>query len=448
MAPQEHHPLASPDTECWVLAGCMAYPYLWHRVAPLLREDHFFQHAHRLLWRCLCRRASAGQPTDALAMAEDLRATGQLEDAGGMEYLAGLAETALPNIDHHARHLAELGRRRAIVGFCHQLQVDAPYTPADELVDRLIARMSDLTSGADRQAHSLAQCAVSGTQAVEEARQRSREGVLGVSTTLPSLDHVLGGIHGPNLFVLAGRPGLGKTALVTQVLYHAARQGHPGLFLSIEMSEAQLAQRAAASLTRISLSLISRGKPEAITAMGALTALGDLPAWIDDTTCDLDAICARIALYQRRNGIEWAAIDHIGLIRTERFNSRNEQMGHVSWTLKRLAKRLGIPIIALSQLSRRSEQDGRRPRADDLRDSGNIEQDADVIVMLHTGQEDRAQPRRPVQIGIVKNRLGPSLWFEERFEFDGATQRFYELASVNAMPEPPRSAPRDSWQDR
>jgi len=213
------------------------------------------------------------------------------------------------------------------------------------------------------------------------------------------------------------------------------------------MSEAQLAQRAAASLTGISLSLISRGKPEAITAMGALTALGDLPAWIDDTTCDLDAICARIALYQRRNGIEWAAINHIGLIRTERFNSRNEQMGHISWTLKRLAKRLGIPIIALSQLSRRSEQDGRRPRADDLRDSGNIEQDADVIVMLHTGQEDRAQPQRPVQIGIVKNRLGPSLWFKERFEFDGATQRFYELAPANTMPQPPSHASTHYWED-
>lgn len=447
MAQQEHHPLASPDTECWVLAGCMAYPDLWHRVAPLLREDHFFQHAHRLLWRCLCRRASAGQPTDALAMAEDLRATGQLEDAGSMEYLAGLVDTALPNIDHHAQHLAELGRRRAIVGFCQQLQVDAPYTPADNLVDRLIAQMSDMASRSDAQPISIAQCAVSVAEAVEEARKRRHDGVLGVSTTLPSLDHVLGGIHGPNLFVLAGRPGLGKTALVNQIAINAACRNQPGLFLSIEMSAAQLGQRAVASLARIDLSRISRGAPEADAAIRVLAGIGDRPLWIDDTTCDLDAICARIGLYQRRNGIEWAAVDHIGLIRTERFNSRNEQMGHISWTLKRLAKRLGIPIIALSQLSRRSEHDGRRPRADDLRDSGNIEQDADVIVMLHTDQEDRTRPQRPVQIGIVKNRLGPCLWLDEHFEFDGASQRFYELAQADTVPAPRNTTPA-YWQDR
>jgi replicative DNA helicase len=176
-------------------------------------------------------------------------------------------------------------------------------------------------------------------------------------------------------------------------------------------------------------------------AIETAARMGDLPLWIDTETYGLNQILAQIAMHKHRHGIQWAAIDHVGLIQTERFNSRNDQIGHITAAIKRCAKQLGIPIIALFQLSRASEKDGRKPGLHDLRDSGNIEQDLDVAIFLHVDAKDRGAPTRRVELGILKNRSGRSSWLSEWFEFDGAVQTFREIATGYAPH--PHSEPRD-----
>jgi replicative DNA helicase len=204
------------------------------------------------------------------------------------------------------------------------------------------------------------------------------------------------------------------------------------------MGAEELMIRGLAAYTGKNVGRMFHGYDEEVSAaVTAAEKMGDLPLWLDADTSDVDSILAQIAVMKHRNGIRWAAVDHVGLVQTRQFNTRNDQIGHITGRLKQAAKRLQIPIIALFQLSRLSEKENRPPGLHDLRDSGNIEQDLDVAIFLHVDADQRDKPQRRVHVGVLKNRSGRSGWLKEEFRFDGTTQTFREVSGVNYDQPPP-----------
>ena len=426
------HPPADQQSEQSVLGGLMIKNEAWFTVSGILAEDDFYTHDHRVIWHAIKAMFAAGKPVDMITLPAWLRDAGELDNAGGYSYVVGLAVDChgASNIDAYADRVRETSRRRKLIALGQDI-AEAGYSgdPADEITARCSAGIEALltdTASASVTFDELAGTAI--TSFRDAADRRTRGETQGAMFGMGGLDHVVGGFHGPQLIVLAARPKCGKTALLNQFAVNAAKAKKPGLIVSLEMGANQTAARALALHAQTNLSRIQKGETiELAKAEASLPSLKGLPLWFDFSTWYLDAIISQIALHKHRFGIEWAAVDHIGLVKVrERFSSRNDQLGHVSWTLKQAAKRLNLPIIALSQLSRECDRDNRRPRADDLRDSGNIEQDADMVLMLHVPIAERSQMVRKAKIGITANRNGPSCWIPNEYKFVGAVQTFFE----------------------
>ena len=241
-----------------------------------------------------------------------------------------------------------------------------------------------------------------------ETRQRIQQGLIaGISTTLPRLNNLTGGFRGPRMIILGGRPGTFKTAYAWQVVLQAARDGTPCGFISLEMSADELGERALANLLQIDGQQFSNGNKgvylNAERACGP--ELRSLPVWIDDSTQDWNRIEARIVEWKYRHDIRLAVIDYLQIIRHP--GKRFEALSDISRRVKLLAKRLDMPVMVLSQLSRDIEKEHRRPLLSDLRECGNFEQDADLVIFLHRIPSD-AQTADRHELILAKQRSGPA----------------------------------------
>jgi replicative DNA helicase len=205
--------------------------------------------------------------------------------------------------------------------------------------------------------------------------------------------------------------------------------------MSLEMPYHEIGTRAFAHLCEVNGTAFALADPGVTQRVRSQLAHLDinLPIWCDDQTYSLGGIVSRITEWRRKYGIHFAVVDHIGLVETRGYNSRNEELGAVTRELKKLTKRLGIPVVAVSQLNRDVERHKRLPMLADLRDSGNIEQDADVVLMLHAAESDELRQEVPVELGLLKNRGGKKGWLKERFLFDSAQQHFREQISMGAV---------------
>lgn len=428
-------PPHSHDAEQSVLGGLMIHNPAWYPVSAILSESDFYTRDHQIIWRQMAAMFAAGKPVDLITLTNWMRDNGTLNEAGGFAYVGRIAADtpSAANIEVYAERIRETSRRRMLIALGQDI-AEAAYNGAD--ADDVMAKCS---SGIDALLVQQASTSVAFDQLADNAiatfrdaaDRRARGESQGATFGLAGLDHIVGGLHGPMLVVVAARPKCGKTALLNQFAVHAAQSGKPGLIVSLEMGANQTAARAMALHAGVNVSRIQKGDAaELHKAEASLPSIKGLPLWFDFSTWTLDAIVSQIALHKHRHGIAWAAVDHIGLVKVrEKFSSRNDQIGHVSWTLKQAAKRLNLPIIALSQLSRECDRENRKPRADDLRDSGNVEQDADMVLMLHVPIAERSQMVRKAKIGITANRNGPSCWVPNDYKFVGAVQRFYEEAT-------------------
>ncbi len=428
------HAPYSIEAEQSVLGAVFLKNEVFYSVRGLIAPEDFFRADHQEIFAAMGALIGKNLPCDAITMAAHLKRDGRLERVGGMPYLMGLESDSwnYSNAEIHALQVRDHALRRRMMAFSGDLYQQAMHNTSDDASAFMVARVNGLLTGHSTKSKRFCEAVLSATDLMAEAgRKYAAGGTLGAATGLPSFDKLVGGFYGPRLYVMAARAKCGKSALLNQFALAAACNGHPGLIITRELGADELAIRAMANLAKVNVTKLHRGFPAEAKKGGDVAAsLGDLPLWIDDQTSSIDAICAQIALHKFRDGIEWAAVDHIGLVRTEqKFNTRNDQLGHISWSLKETAKRLGIPIIALSQLNRLSDKENRRPGIHDLRDSGNIEQDADMVIMLHVAQEDREKTPRPVQIGVPANRTGPAMWLDTKFWFDGPTQTFSESGS-------------------
>ncbi len=424
----------SVEAEQALLGGILLDNAAIHQVGAL-REQDLYRESHRRIYRTMRALLEQDRPCDVVTVAEALDAAGELERVGGLPYVATLAENtpSVANISTYADIVRERARMRylqfALTDGLAML-ADPKGRSAANIVADMQARLEAITARDAGQTMTLAEVLSAGLAAAKAAAdRRGASGVAGVPTGLRAIDERTGGLHGPRLWIVAGRPSLGKTGLTLQWALHAARRGHAVGIVSLEMGADEMAARALSNRFDLNAAALQHGDAEQLEHLKTIVpgqAYADFkaaPILFDFESTDLHGITSRIIQWRRTHRIDYAIVDHVGLIEADGFSTRNEQLGHVSRSFKKLAKRLDMPIIAVSQLNRNVEKEKRRPSLADLRDSGSLEQDADIVAMLHS----TADSGREVEIGLLKNRAGVNGWLPCRYIFNGQTQRFREL---------------------
>ncbi|HEX5464415.1 MAG TPA: DnaB-like helicase C-terminal domain-containing protein [Burkholderiales bacterium] len=420
----------SVEAEQAVLGACFLSPAVFHELP--LSENDFYRADHRVIWRAITALAADETAFDAVTLSDWLEARGELKQAGGLAYLATLARDT-PTAEN-AKAYAEIVRERSNKRTALRLLAEAidglhGLSETPEVIAGLQGKLEALsTTHGDLDFRAVLG---RGLAAMEEAINRREQGNEGPQFGLPALDYAVGGLHGPRLVILAGRPSTGKTALAHQVSMLAARRGLPVGKIELEMSAEEIAHRSMAWAYQVNVTDIAHGAESARASIlnGATQHnIRDYPIWVDERAYTLAEICSRITEWHRKHAVQLVVVDHLQLVSSRRDN-RAQELGEVTRGLKLLAKRLNTPVLLLSQLNRASLKDNRKPQLQDLRDSGEIEQDADIVIALHGELDADHEGNRAVEIGLLKNRGGRVGWLDHQsFLFRGRIQRFEELA--------------------
>ncbi|MCW5625791.1 MAG: replicative DNA helicase [Burkholderiales bacterium] len=407
-------PPHSVEAEQAVLGAVMAYPGTFDRIADVVRSADFYIDQHRLIFESTVRVAERGTHPDALAVSAALEAVGGIQNAGGLPFLIRLAQNAPAalNAGRHAQIIVERSRRRQILAAAHDLAARAAM-PGHESPEELIAEAeAELLRIADRSEGDPVGLADSMAEALRWID--SRDQFAGLWTGIEKLDDLTGGLEPGQLVLIAGRPGSGKTILGLNIADHVARlNGASVLLFSLEMSRRELALRLMASRSAVPVHAMRSGTAtvQQWEAMNATTADSRRPLFIDDKPAvSVAYVRAKARRWKRSHGLQLIVIDYLQLMRGQGDN-RVQEVGSISRGLKALAKELEIPIVALAQLSRAaSGRADARPQLSDLRDSGELEQDADIVVMLHREELHRDAPewKGLAELFVRKNRNGPA----------------------------------------
>lgn len=389
---------------------------------PKLRAEHFADGLHRSIFAAIAAQVAKGKPADALTVAMDVGVEA--------EYIVDLYNGAYSpgSAPHYAERVMEAAMHRAIRAAAYEaVEIAGKDDGCREKLDAIGQAFGKLQADTTRMPRQIGEIAMA-RSAVYEALEKGQVAPA-MATRVPSLDRMLnGGLRGGGLYVLAARPSVGKTSFSMQVLMALAADNRPGLMLSQEMPSEAVVDRAVASAGRINGEALLSGKMQDADwarAVDALESLAHLPVWIDDqpaqTLLDIRAKSRAV------KGVRVVVVDYLQLCESSlKKESRTAQVGEISRGLKALAKELDVAVIALSQLNREVEKrPGRRPILSDLRDSGEIEQDADAVFFLWPlKDESPADPCRRVGLEVAKNRAGRKGAFVLRF--DGSTQRWDE----------------------
>lgn len=445
MTPSLHRPKPSAlnAAERSVLGACLRWPSVIGDVAQLITPESFASEPHALVFAAIVTLWDSGKAVDAVTVADHLYRAGKAADAGGYTFLAALLD--LEPTGAHALHHARIVREHSL---CRRLAAEADViardagdqtASADELLEQAEQRIFALSQlGANGSAVTLSQAIVEAFDAME-TRRNSPSGTAGVPAGLLDLDRMTGGWQPGELVLLAARPSVGKSWMALSLVRNAARCGTPVFFASLEMSRLELAQRLLASEARVELQLIRRGRAsrdEQELLLQAAPPLRSCPVHIDDTPGQsMLRIGANARRLKAKAGVGLVVIDYLQLISPANLKApRHEQVGEISRRLKCLARELSVPVIALAQLNRASEEHD-RPRLSDLRESGSLEQDGDTVLLLHHPKPaPGSRPPLPsapklLEVIIAKQRNGPT--GDVPVVFHRATGRFENYAEDN-----------------
>jgi len=389
-------PPHSVEAEQSVLGGILLDTSAWDKVTDLLNETDFYRGDHRLIWRHIGRLNEQAKPVDVITLAESLESHGELEKAGGLSYLGSLVQNvpSAANIRRYAEIVRERAIMRKLVEVGSEIATSA-YNPngrdADQLLDEAESKVLQISEQGERGKQGFVAIPPLLTQVVERieslySREDASE-VTGISTGFTDLDAKTSGLQPGDLIIVAGRPSMGKTAFSMNIAETVALEGKPVAIFSMEMSGAQLAMRMIGSVGRLNQHTLRTGRLEDedwSRMTHALGLLNDAPIFIDETP-GLNALELRSRarrLHRQNNGLGLVVIDYIQLMSSpagKGSENRATEISEISRSLKSLAKELHVPVIALSQLNRSLEQrPNKRPVMSDLRESGAIEQDADL----------------------------------------------------------------------
>src|SRR5579864_3042628 len=405
-----------------------------------LKPEDFFLDQHRRVFTQMIALGESQQAIDLITLTESLHRVGELESSGGAPYLAALADgmPRVSNIEHYARIVREKALLRNLIHATHNIQQRAleGEDGADTILDN--AESSIFALAEDRVKAGLIPIKDIVRDNFERLERIFREGksITGVSTGYTELDKLLSGLQPSELLILAARPSQGKTALALNFAENIAiRAGSPVAFFSLEMSKESLLQRLVASVAQIDAHKFRSGhlsREDWRRMTEALGTISSSPIWVDDAgSISVLEIGAKARRLKRDKGLSLLIVDYLQLITARgRFGNRQEEVASISRALKGLAKELQIPVLVLSQLTRAPERDERGPQLSDLRESGAIEQDADVVMFIYRPNFFKAgatpEEREETELRIAKQRNGPT--DNVKFVFRSRLTRFEEAA--------------------
>jgi replicative DNA helicase len=438
-------PPHSLEAEQSLLGGLLLDNMAWERIADLVVEEDFYRDDHRRIYQHIIRLVDHGKPADVVTVFESLQKNGEAEAAGGLAYLAEIANNtpSAANIRRYAEIVHERAILRKLVAVGDEIAASALAPSGKDpktLLDEAEARVFEIAESGARHAsgfQSIQPILKQVVDRVQELYDRDNPAELtGIPSGFVDLDEKTSGLQSSDMLIVAGRPSMGKTTFALNIAEHVALEKHlPVAIFSMEMPGTQLASRFIASVGRIELQKIRNGQltdddwQRLTMAMGKLY---DAPLYIDETPglnpIDLRARARRLARQCGRLGL--IVIDYLQLMSgTRETENRAAELSEISRSVKALAKELHVPIIALSQLNRSLEsRPNKRPVMSDLRDSGAIEQDADIIMFIYRDEiyNSDSPDKGTAELIISKHRNGPTGMV--RMTFLGQYTRFESFA--------------------
>ncbi|GIW55367.1 MAG: replicative DNA helicase [Nitrospiraceae bacterium] len=412
-------PPQSAESEQALLGALLADEQAWDKVADVVTVADFYRTDHRLIYEAIDALVQAGKAADPLTVAERLQDQGKLEQVGGLEYLGSLAVHAPGSAN--ARHYAQIVRERSVrrqllaaanevISLCHEPGGLGAEDIAGEAERAIFSALERRLS----EAKTIGQCLSDLFSKVDE-RAQGGSAWSGLPTGFIDLDAYIGGLRPSDLIVIAGRPSMGKSALAFNIAAHAAKAGHAVAAFSLEMSAEQVTARLVSADSRVPLNALLQGRLSEDAWSRAAEAWGrlkDLPLVIDETpavTCaHIRARCRRIK--RAYGGLGLIVVDYLQLMRGQGEN-RTQEVGSISRGLKAIAKEFSAPVLVLSQLNRECERrTNKRPMMSDLRESGEVEQDADVILFVYRDEvyNPDSPDRGTAEVIVAKQRNGPT----------------------------------------
>ena len=438
-------PPQAVDVERYVLGATLIDPEAMSIATEILPVDAFYLPKHKQIYQALLDLSAKGQPTDVIAVAEQLKATKQLDFVGGLPYLNDLTEhiATSANTEYHARIISQKALLRNLIG-AKGKRITEAYDTATDAFELLDAAEKDLFSISEsqvrRSAKNLKDAVRETIDHIQSIADRP-DGLSGTTSGFTDLDKLTGGWQDSDLIIIAGRPSMGKTAFALACARNAALASQNPIscaIFSLEMSARQLTQRLLTSEAKVNAQNARTGKLSQNDLHAVVDAAGKLglaPIFIDDSDglgiLELRAKCRRL---KSEHNIGLALVDYLQLMEGQaNKDNREQEIANISRSLKGLAKELDIPVIALSQLNRNAEdRKDRRPQLSDLRESGAIEQDADVVAFIYRASyygieadKDGHSTKGVAEIIVGKHRNGPTGTVKLNFETDFA--RFSNL---------------------
>lgn len=439
-------PPHSIEAEQSVLGGMMLDNNAWDLVSEVVMESHFYTVSHRMIFRTMQKLIDLGRPIDVVTLSEELDRTGELEKAGGLEYLVDLASNtpSTSNIRAYSEIVRDRALLRQMISVANEIN-DSAFFPqgrgAEEVLNEAEQKIFQIAENRPNQGGP-----VGVNPLLKEAVERidelfgNADALTGITTGFDDLDDRTGGLQKSDLVIVAARPSMGKTTFAMNLVENALMGANkPVLVFSLEMPAAQLVTRMLSSLGRINQTKVRNGQLEdddwpKLTA--AVNMLKNKPLYIDDQAgISPNEMRTRARRIVREHGeLGMIMVDYLQLmqIKTGKVESRTNEISEISRSLKALAKEMECPVVALSQLNRSLEQrPNKRPVNSDLRESGAIEQDADVIMFIYRDEvyNEDSPDKGVAEIIIGKQRNGPIGTC--RLAFIGKYTRFENLAHIN-----------------
>ncbi len=441
-------PPHSVEAEQSILGGLMLDNAAWDQVADIITDEDFYRHDHRVIYQAICDLCGKNQPADVVTLSEWLDKTAQLDEVGGLAYLGSLAKNtpSAANIAAYANIVRERAILRQLISVGAKISESAFHTEgrtsADilDMAERAVFQIAERGSRGKKGFVGIKDLLTKAVDRIDTLFQQDSP-ITGVSTGFKDFDEMTSGLQAGDLVIVAGRPSMGKTTFSMNMAENAAVYSKvPVAVFSMEMPGDQLAMRMMSSIGRIDQHKIRTGKlsdddwPKLTNAVGVLA---EAPIFIDDTPGlspnELRAKARRLAREHGQLGL--IVIDYLQLMQVPEIReNRAAEISEISRSLKGLAKELSVPVIALSQLNRSLEQrPNKRPVMSDLRESGAIEQDADVIIFIYRDEvyNDDSPDKGTAEIIIGKQRNGPIGMVRQTFL--GKYTRFEDWVPTNAF---------------
>lgn len=449
--PADVKPPAVPEIEASVLGAILIEKEAAAKAVELLDSDSFYLKEHRLIYDVMVHLFQSGEPIDTVTVYEELKKRGQIDDAGGAVYLSRLSQNiaSAANIEFHAKIIVEKQILRNLITHSHQI-AESAYSGSEDafdILDNAERKIFEITEKHFRKSFLDMDRAVRDALEYIEAIHSNVKQKFSVPTGFYELDELLGGFQKSDLVIIAARPSMGKTAFALSVARNAAvdHKIPVGIF-SLEMATMQLIIRMLCAEGRLNAHLVRTGKlphEEGVKLSRNAHKLISAPIYVDDTPAQtVFEIRAKARRLKAEKNIGMIIIDYLQLMQgPAKAESREREISYISRSLKSLAKDLNIPVIALAQLNRAVElRQEKRPQLSDLRESGSIEQDADVVVFLNRPEfygiknfDDQSSTDGVAEIIIGKQRNGPT--GEIRLKFMKEYARFENLAHARQIEE-------------